>query len=124
MARRIVTRGSIVLVRYPFTDLRGTKVRPVILLTPDHLLSRFQDVACLFISSVIPSIPLPTDCILEMDHPSFRNTGLKCRSVIRAHKFTVLHKSLIYSILGETDAMLMPMVESKLCLALGLSRRS
>ncbi len=121
MARRVVTRGSIVLVQYPFTDLRGTKVRPAIILTPDHFLPLFQDVACLFISSVTPSNPLPTDVVLETGHPSFSKTGLKCHSVIRTHKFTVLHKSLIYRILGETDDVLMPRIESKLRLALGLS---
>lgn len=120
MARRVVTRGSIVLVRYPFTDLRGTKVRPAIILTPDQFLPFFQDVACLFISSVMPATLLPTDIVFDMNHPSFASTGLKCRSVIRAHKFTVLHKSLIYSVLGKTDTILMPLIESKLRQALGL----
>lgn len=121
MARRVVRRGSIVLVQYPFTDLRGKKVRPAMILTPDHFLPLFQDVACLFISSVIPSHPLPTDMILTTDHPSFPTTGLKCHSVLRTHKFTVLHKSLIYRVLGETDTILMPLIESKLRIALGLS---
>jgi hypothetical protein len=28
MAQSIVKRGSVVLIRYPFTDLTGAKVRP------------------------------------------------------------------------------------------------
>jgi hypothetical protein len=28
MAQQIVRRGSVVLIRYPFTDLTGVKVRP------------------------------------------------------------------------------------------------
>jgi hypothetical protein len=65
MAEPIVRRGSIVLIRYPFADLSGSKVRPALVLTPDHLLSRLEDVLCLFISSVMPEGLLPMDCVLE-----------------------------------------------------------
>jgi mRNA-degrading endonuclease toxin of MazEF toxin-antitoxin module len=51
MAQSVVKRGSVVLIRYPFTDLTGAKVRPALVLTPNHLLSRLEDVLCLFISS-------------------------------------------------------------------------
>ena len=120
MAQRIVTRGSVVLVRYPFTDLTGTKVRPAIIITPDKFLSSIDDVACLFISSVIPSKLLPTDVLLEPHHPSFQRTGLKFRSIIRTHKFTVLHKSLVYRVLGNIDDALMSIVDQRLRMALGL----
>jgi hypothetical protein len=39
MAQPIVKRGSVVLICYPFTDLTGAKVRPAIVLTPNHLLT-------------------------------------------------------------------------------------
>jgi mRNA interferase MazF len=77
MTKRIVKRGSVVLVRYPFTDLAGVKVRPAVILTPDKLLEKLDDVLCLFISSSIPKDLLPTDFVLEVTHPSFLKTGLK-----------------------------------------------
>jgi len=40
MAQSIVKRGSVVLIRYPFTDLTGVKVRPTLVVTPNHLLPR------------------------------------------------------------------------------------
>ncbi len=101
MADPIVRRGSVVLVRYPFTDLSGLKVRPAIVLTPDSLLTMIEDVTCLFISSVVPEKLLPTDMILEMSHPSFSQTGLKYRSILRAHKLAVLEKTLVLRKLGE-----------------------
>jgi len=61
MAESLVKRGSVVLVRYPFTDLTGAKVRPAVVLTPDHLLPRLDDVLCSFISSEMPEELLPTD---------------------------------------------------------------
>jgi len=54
MAESVVKRGSVVLIRYPFTDLTGVKVRPALVVTPDQLLPRLQDVLCLFISSSMP----------------------------------------------------------------------
>jgi len=67
MAQRTVRRGSIVLVRYPFTDLSSIKVRPAVVLTPDHLIRKLNDVLCLFISSSMPMELLSTDFILEQE---------------------------------------------------------
>ena len=95
MAQSLVKRGSVVLIRYPFTDLTGAKVRPALVLTPDHLLSRLDDVLCLFISSAIAQELLPTDFVLDLEHRAFPQTGLKRRSVLRMHKLALLHLARI-----------------------------
>jgi len=120
MAQSLVKRGSVVLIRYPFTDLTGAKVRPALVLTPDHLLPRLDDVLCLFISSALPEDLLPTDYVLEHEHSSFLHTGLKHRSVLRTHKLALLHKALVLRMLGEGDQVLMHEVNQRLRLALGL----
>ena len=120
MAQSIVKRGSVVLIRYPFTDLTGAKVRPALVVTPGHLLPRLEDVLCLFISSAMPADLLPTDFVLEPGHPSFLTTGLKRRSVFRMHKLALLHKVLVLRVLGEGDQSLMDAVDQRLRLALGL----
>jgi len=120
MAQKIVTRGSVVLIRYPFSDLTGSKVRPAIILTPNNLLHKIEDVHCLFISSVISSNLLPTDYILEIEHPSFPKTGLKFRSLMRVHKLALLHKSLVLRVLGKLSDGLMQEVDKRLRIALGI----
>jgi mRNA interferase MazF len=120
MAQAIVKRGSVVLIRYQFTDLTGAKVCPALVLTPDHLLSRLEDVLCLFISSAMPEELLPTDFVLERGHVSFLRMGLKRRSVLRMHKLALLHKALVLRVLGEGDQALMHEVNQRLRLALGL----
>lgn len=120
MAEKIVKRGSIVLIRYPFTDLTGFKVRPAVVLTPDELLSKIDDVLCLFISSSIPEELLETDFVLERAHSSFSKSGLKFRSVLRAHQLALLPKSLVLRILGELDEELMNEINNRLKIALGL----
>lgn len=120
MARRLVKRGSVVLIRYPFTDLTGSKVRPAVVLTPDWLLHQLDDVLCLFISSSIPHDILLTDFILVPTHRSFSKTGLKYSSILRAHKLALLHKSLVVRVLGEMDKALMNEINQRLRIAMGL----
>jgi len=124
MVKQRVKRNSVVLIRYPFTDLTGVKVRPAVILTPDHLLNELDDVLCLFISSVIPGKLLPTDFILEPEHPLFYKTGLKQLSIFRAHKLTLLHKSLVMRNLGEVDKNIMKEIDQRLIIALGLSEQN
>jgi len=120
MAQSLVKRGSVVLIRYPFTDLTGAKVRPAFVLTPDPLLPRLEDVLCLFISSAMPDDLLPTDFVLDPGHPSFPATGLKRRSVLRMHNRALLHKALVLRVVGEGEPSLMDEVDQRLRLALGL----
>lgn len=120
MSPRRLKRGSVVLVRYPFTDLTTAKVRPAVVLSPEPFLSRGDDVVLLFISSVIPPDPLPSDFVLTPEHPAFAATGLKYPSVFRGHKLTVLHKSLVQRVLEELDAELLARLNACLKIALGL----
>jgi mRNA interferase MazF len=117
---RRLKRGSIVLVRYPFTDLSSAKVRPAVVVSPEPFLSQGDDILLLFISSVIPADPLPSDFVLSPQHPSFPATGLKYLSVFRGHKITVLKKSLVQRVLGELDAELLTRLDTCLKAALGL----
>lgn len=116
-----VTRGSIVLIRYPFTDLTSDKVRPALVVTPDVLIHRLDDLLCLFISSSAPGDLLPTDLYLETTDTSFRQTGLKTSSLFRSHKLALLHKRLMLRVLGEADNALIEAINSKLRIALGLA---
>lgn len=118
--KRIIKRGSLVLVRYPFTDLTGVKVRPAVIITPNEFISKLDDVICLFISSSIPEAILSTDFILEPMHLSFSKTGLKQRSIFRTHKLALLQKSLVLRVLGEMDNDLMNEINRRLRMALGL----
>ncbi|HBD93051.1 MAG: hypothetical protein A2015_17425 [Spirochaetes bacterium GWF1_31_7] len=57
----MVKRGSVVLIKYPFTDLTGTKVRPAIIITPDKYLHQIDDVSVFLYHQLCetrPSIPI------------------------------------------------------------------
>lgn len=120
MAPGVIRRGSIVLVKYPFTDLSAYKLRPALILTPASLLPKLDEAIFLFISSVIPDVVLPSDYILTTDHQSFHATGLKRSSVFRAHKIITLHKTMVARTLGCADATLMWHITHCLAKALGM----
>lgn len=96
------------------------KARPAVILTPNSILPRIDDVLCLFVSSVVPDDLLPSDFVLEKNHSSFTSTGLKFRSVFRAHKLALLHKSLVFRVLGVADDDLMSILNERLQIALGI----
>ena len=66
--------GEIYLARFPFGDVPGMKLRPVLLLT--GILGSVPEVLVAYISSVLPAQPLPSDLILDPAQP----TNLKVRS--------------------------------------------
>ena len=85
--------GSIVLARFPFTDLSGNKRRPAVVVSRDN--GRRSDLVVCFITSVSRGGPdmapiAPT-----------RGTGLKAASVVRFDKPATLDLKVITGKLGE-----------------------
>jgi mRNA interferase MazF len=120
MAHSIIVRGSVVLIRYPFTDLSSVKVRPAIVLTPDWLMPKVEDVICLFVSSNVSHDLLPTDFVYDPSDTSFSKSGLKQRSVLRAHKLAVLHRALVLRMIGKIEGRIMNELGRRVQIALGL----
>ena len=76
--------GEIYLAQFPFGDVPGMKLRPVLLLT--GAVGSVPEVLVSYISSVIPSQLLPSDLVLDPAKPEFRSTNLKTLSTLRLHK--------------------------------------
>jgi mRNA interferase MazF len=89
-----MNKGVIVLVPFPFTDLKGSKVRPAVV-----LVNKESDVILAFISTQIDSKE-KLDIIIE---PSTDN-GLKRPSIIRISKLITLHKNLVLGEIGKIDS--------------------
>jgi mRNA interferase MazF len=110
-------RGDVVLVRFPFTDLSGSKRRPAVVLAEYP-----PDVIVAFISSVIPSMPELSNVILRPSSHSFAATGLKVASVIRLRKIATLEQSLVTRQLGQLDLAVLTAVDEALLAGLGIDR--
>jgi len=113
-----MNKGDIILITFPFSDLTSTKVRPVLVLSPED--PKQQDfIVALITSNIIRSI-LISDHLLLTSDSDFAGTGLKTDSVIRMSKLHNLRKSLAKKRLGKVSGELMKKLEKKLLLAFGL----
>ena len=110
--------GEIYLARFPFGDVPGTKLRPVLLLT--GTIGAVPEVLVAYISSVLPAQPLPSDLILDPAQPAFRSTNLKVPSALRLHKLATIHSSSLARHLGVLESDQQSEVGTKLKTLLGL----
>jgi mRNA interferase MazF len=110
--------GEIFLAQFPFGDVPGMKLRPVLLLTGP--LGSVPEVLVAYISSVIPAEPVPSDLILDPSKPEFRSTHSKTMSALRLHKLATIHSSSLARYLGTIGPETLATVASKLKQLLGL----
>jgi PemK-like, MazF-like toxin of type II toxin-antitoxin system len=89
-------KGKIILVPFPFTNLKSSKKRPCLV-----LYERPLDVLVAFISSVIPAKIESNGVLIQPSHPEFFKTGLKKESIIYIDKLATLSKKLVLGELGE-----------------------
>ena len=66
-------KGTIVLTRFPFTDLSSSKRRPAIIVSKVD--KNKKDVIVAFISSVIPKNIEKTNLIINISDNDFEKTG-------------------------------------------------
>jgi mRNA interferase MazF len=110
--------GEIYLARFPFGDVPGMKLRPVLLLT--GTIGAVPEVLVAYISSVLPAQPLPSDLILDPAQPAFQSTNLKVASALRLHKLATIHSSSLARHLGVLESDHRIVVGTKLKALLGL----
>jgi mRNA interferase MazF len=110
--------GDIYLAQFPFGDIPGMKLRPVLLLT--GLVGPVPEVLVAYVSSVVPTQPLPSDMLMDPSRPEFGSTHLKTLSVLRLHKLATIHASSLARYLGSIEAATLSIVAAKLVSLLAL----
>ena len=102
-----MSKGTIVLVPFPFTDLSGQKVRPALILSSSKYR---EDCVVAFISS------LRQKKLLLFDIPllASRTNGLKMDSVIKIDKIATLQKKTVLGTLGTLELSYLTIVNMKL----------
>jgi mRNA interferase MazF len=117
-AARPITRGDIVLVLFPFTDLSTTKHRPAVVLWADPAQTDFT-------FAFISSQPISRSGIGEVailpTHPEFPLTGLTVPSKIRVTKLVTLAKGLLRRWLGRLGPLLTADLDRALVAALAIN---
>ncbi|MCX6583915.1 MAG: type II toxin-antitoxin system PemK/MazF family toxin [Candidatus Aminicenantes bacterium] len=113
-------RGTVVLTKFPFTDLSSAKRRPAVIIS--RVSNEKEDVIVAFISSVIPYNLSETDFVLDTGHKDFAATGLKKKSVFKMDKLATLNKSIFSGIMGNISVDILKQLESRLMFALDLKK--
>lgn len=104
--------GQIVLVPFPFTDLSGAKLRPVLMLRRASV--QFDDWLVCMVSSQLHQADTQIDEILSPSDADFAATGLKVPSVLRLSRLAVLESSLLVGSLGSISDDRLQRIRQKL----------
>ncbi len=92
-----MTKGTIVLVPFPFTDLSGQKVRPALVVAVSK---GGEDCITAFISSVKSK----KSRIFDVSVVASRSNGLKANSVIDLEKLATLEKKIMLGEIGKLES--------------------
>ena len=107
--------GTVVLVRFPFTDLMGTKQRPAVVVSTREHQRRERDVIVAAVSGHRIDQPGPFDHLVR----DWEVAGLLMPSVVRCGKIVTLERSLVRRALGELTSRDMDGARKGLRKALG-----
>ena len=104
--------GQIVLVPFPFTDLSGAKLRPVLMRRKASV--QVDDWLVCMVSSPLRQVDGQIDEILSPSDADFAATGLKVPSVLRLSRLAVLESSLLMGRLGKISGERLQRIRQKL----------
>lgn len=93
----VLNKGDIVLVKFPFTDLSQTKLRPALVLWT----ITGNEVTLCFISSQNVSNLTSEEFALNASDSEFQGTGLRVSSKVRVSRIATLERQLIIRRLGK-----------------------
>jgi mRNA interferase MazF len=112
----LIQPDEIYLASFPFGDIPGMKLRPVLTLTGP--VGHIPEVLVAYISSVIPTSLLPSDVVIDPKMAQHAATNLKAKSIIRLHKLATIHQRAMVRRLGRLPPGMVIQVKKKLHLLL------
>ena len=93
-----LSKGDIVLVQFPFSDLSQTKLRPALILAVS---SSIDEITLCFISSQKVQRLSPDEFAIPESDDEFLQTGLKTNSKVRVTRIITLERKLIMRKIGK-----------------------
>ena len=88
---------DILLTRFPFSDLVGSKVRPVLVLSNDGYNRRFSDI----LICAITSSPRPHEYAADLTAKDLEQGVLKVESKVRSDTITSIEQEIILKKIGR-----------------------
>jgi len=104
--------GQIVLTPFPFTNLTGAKLRPVLLLKKSSNLH--DDWLVCMVSSQTHQVQQDLDEIINETEVDFSASGLKVTSILRLSRLAVLSSELMVGSIGRISDSRLSKVKNRL----------
>ena len=117
----MVTKGDIVLVKFPFSDLSQAKARPAVILWVNPT---GNEVTLCAITSQNIDRPSPEDILILTSDPEFLLTGLRAPSKIRTTRIATLTKQSVVKRFGKLGPKQTQLLNQKITEMLQLSQPS
>jgi mRNA interferase MazF len=104
--------GQVVLIQFPYADLREGKLRPALLLC--KLPGMYDDwLTCMITSQLRQYIP-GFDHMIQEGDPDFAESGLKMASVIRVCRLAVIEGDLLLGAIGQISSERLRQIKAQL----------
>lgn len=115
-----LTRGDIVLVQFPYSSGTGSKLRPALVVQPDHNNRRLTNVILAPITTTIQRAVEPTQFLVDASSAVGKAAGLRHTPVVSCENLTTVAQPLVRRRLGHLPQDAMDQVNQCLKSALGI----
>jgi mRNA interferase MazF len=116
-----VRRGDIVLLHFPFSDGRGGKARPALVVQSDANNRRLDDtIVALITRTTHRAHREPTQLLIDPSRPEDRPSGLLTRSAVKCEHLLTVEQRLVRRVIGSLPVTMMHRIDGCLKAALGL----
>ncbi len=95
-----INQKDIFLVLYPFSDLSGSKKRPVLILSKNEFNKKSDDIICCAITT---NLSYGIDNV-GLNNKDLENGNLEFESIIKPYNLFYISKNLIYKKLGKLNS--------------------
>ncbi len=116
-----VQRGEVVIIDHPFSDARGSKVRPVLIVQSNHRNALLASTIVALITKNVQRVGSDaSQLLIDVLTPDGKLSGLRVPSAVTCGNLFTVHESRIRKRIGHLSVRLMQRVDTCLRTALDL----
>ncbi len=108
----MIEEGSVVLFRFPQTDLKAGKLRPALVIK--SIPGEYEDWLICMISSRIYQYNVKLDEIIIPQDSDYQDSGLKIESIIRTSRLAVVEREVLIGKIGKISSERLRSIKDKL----------
>lgn len=112
----VFQRGDVVLIPFPYTDLRATKTRPAVVVSSAAYQNVRPDLLLAYVSSQVPRATPPVDYVLN----DWQSAGLLKPSFVRP-KLATVEPALVVHHVGRLSVQDLEELDRRLRIAMALT---